>query len=336
MLDGKKIIDEWGNPSVKMQMVSVTLEADISYDITLEYFEKAGEAEISLGWRAEQSLKDQEAVSIAAKCDAAVICVGFNADTESEGADRSFRLPAEQEALISEIAGVNKRTIVVITAGGNISMSGWIDQVEGILHAWYPGQEGGTALAEIIFGDVNPSGKIPASFEKRWEDNPCFNSYYDADNDKHVNYSEGIFIGYRHYDKSGVEPLFPFGYGLSYTKFDYSSLRLNSEKLKNGERIYVSFDVKNTGLKAGAEVVQVYIRDVIASEPRPVKELKGFDKIFLEPGEVKNVIIALDEIALSFYSSKKKRWIAEPGQFEVLVGSSSADIRLKGTFSYAD
>jgi beta-glucosidase len=334
-LDGKKIIDEWADQSAKTQIVSVRLEAEIPSDIVLEYYENTGDAEISLGWRAEQNLKDLEAVRIAARCDAAIVCVGFNAETESEGADRSFQLSREQEDLISEVACVNKRTIVVVTAGGNIAMTGWLDQVPGLLHTWYSGQEGGTALADILFGDVNPSGKLPASFEKRWEDNPCYNSYYDPDTDKHVKYTEGLFIGYRYYDKNSVEPLFPFGYGLSYTKFEYGSLHMDREKLKKGDRLAVSFDIKNIGSREGAEVAQLYIRDIDASEIRPVKELKGFEKILLKPGEVKTLKIEIDERALSFYSSKKKQWIAEPGKFEALVGSSSKEIKLKGTFSYS-
>jgi beta-glucosidase len=335
-LDGKKIIDEWGNPSIKSQMISVQLEAKRSYDVKLEYYENKGEAEISFGWRREENPKETEAVRLAAKCDVTLVCVGFNADTESEGIDRPFNLPAEQESLIKEIARVNKKTIVIMTAGGNVSMEGWLDQVPGVLYVWYPGQEGGTALADILFGDINPSGKLPASFEKRWEDNSCFNSYYDADSDKHVKYSEGIFMGYRHYDRSSTQPLFPFGYGLSYTKFEYGSLHLDTDRLKRGKSMTISFNVKNIGLQAGAEVAQMYIHDVESSEPRPVKELKGFGKVHLQPGEVKNVIIEIDESALSFYSSKKNRWIAEPGQFEVLIGSSSKDIKLRGTFSYVD
>ena len=335
-LGGEKIIDEWANPSVKILMVSIPLKAGMSYDIKLEYYENKGESEISLGWKAEENPKDLEAVRLAARCDVAVVCVGFNSDTESEGADRSFQLPSEQVDLIREVARVNKRTIVVVTAGGNIATAGWLDKVPGLLHAWYPGQEGGTAVADIIFGDVNPSGKLPATFEKRWEDNPCYNSYYDTDSDKHVKYSEGIFIGYRHFDKSSIEPLYPFGYGLSYTAFEYGSLRLNTERLKKGDRLTVSFDVKNTGSRDGAEVAQLYIRDIDASEPRPVKELKGFEKIFLKPGEVKTLKIEIDELALSFYSSKKKQWIAERGKFEILVGSSSKDIKLKRIFSYAE
>jgi beta-glucosidase len=271
-------------------------------------------------------------VRLAAICDAAVVCVGFNPNTEGEGFDRPFELPSEQLDLIRNVAKVNRRTIVVLTSGGNVSPENWLSEVSAYIEAWYPGQEGGTALAEILFGRTNPSGKLPASFEKRWEDNATFSSYFDTGKTRHIAYTEGLFIGYRHFDKDNIEPLFPFGYGLSYTSFEYKNLQI--KQVLTGpeiqEKTGLCFDITNTGKMEGAEIAQVYVGPVNASVPRPVKELKGFSKIFLLPGETKRVNILLDRDAFSYYDVNKKSWVVEPGEFEFLIGSSSRDIRLKG------
>jgi beta-glucosidase len=331
-VDNRLVIDNWQDQAATMKTAALALKAGMMPDIKLEYYEHGGGAEISLGWRKRIESEDADAVKLAARADVAIVCVGFNSETEGEGFDRPFEISKEQEELIREVARVNKRTIVVVTAGGNVSMSGWLDDVAGLVHAWYAGQEGGTAISEILFGDVNPSGKLPVSFEKRWEDNATYNSYYDDDKDLKVTYSEGVFLGYRHFDKENIEPMFPFGFGLSYTTFSYENLKTTPQNLRRGGKISVSLDVTNSGKCAGAEVVQVYVRDIESSVPRPVKELKGFEKIELKPGETKRVRIELDESALSFYDPLKKAWVSEPGAFEVLVGSSSRDIRLKERF----
>jgi beta-glucosidase len=213
------------------------------------------------------------------------------------------------------------------------SRSSWLDDVGALLHTWYPGQEGGTAVAEILFGDVNPSGKLPVSFEKRWEDNATYNSYYDVDGDKKVAYKEGLFLGYRHFDSDNVEPLFPFGFGLSYTTFEYKNLSISPAAKGGGVPFTVTFDVTNTGRRAGAEAAQVYVHEVEPSVPRPVKTLKGFEKVWLQPGETKSVKVVLEKSAFSFYDVSKKSWVADPGKYEILVGSSSRDIRLRGELS---
>lgn len=278
----------------------------------------------------ERSLPAKE---IAARADAVILCVGFDASTESEGADRTFDLPAGQDELIREISSVNKNVIVVITAGGGVDMTGWIDAVPAILHAWYTGQEGGSALTRILFGEVSPSGKLPASFERRWEDNPVFNSYYPKPGENHVAYSEGIFLGYRGYDRAATKPLFPFGYGLSYTHFEYSHLSVSPEAGGDPATVTVSFDIKNSGGRAGAEVAEVYVGDAHSPVPRPVKELKGFAKVFLRPGESKRVAVQLNRRAFSYYDVASKQWTAQPGEFSILVGSSAEKIELKGIFS---
>ena len=167
------------------------------------------------------------------------------------GGDRTFRLPGGQDSFIQQIAAINKNVIVVLTAGGNADITRWIDKVPGLLHAWYPGQEGATALAQILFGDVSPSGKLPASFERRWEDNASFDSYYPKQ-DKKIEYKEGIFLGYRHFDRSPVKPLFPFGFGLSYTQFQYSALTVTPASSDVSAPVIVSFSVRNTGSREGA------------------------------------------------------------------------------------
>jgi beta-glucosidase len=309
------------------------LQAGKLYKIRLEYFENVGTATVRFGIAAPTRALDAETKALASKADAVILCVGFDPTSESEGGDRTFRLPGGQDALIQQIAEVNKNVIVVLTAGGNVDMTSWIDRVPALLHAWYPGQEGGTALAQILFGEVNPSGKLPASFERRWEDNAAFANYYPKSGTKRVEYKEGVFVGYRHFDRAEVKPLFPFGYGLSYTTFQYSDLKITPASANLSSPVTVSFNVKNTGSRPGAEVAEVYVGDSHASVPRPVKELKGFAKVHLQPGETKQVTVSLDRRAFSFYDVDKGDWKAEPGKFSILVGSSSAKMELQGDFT---
>jgi len=209
-------------------------------------------------------------------------------------------------------------------------MTKWIDSTPALIHAWYPGEEGGTALAEILFGDVSPSGKLPASFERRWQDNATYNSYYAKDGSKHVAYTEGLFVGYRHFDKTGIKPMFPFGYGLSYTTFKYSGLKITPASFAGNEPVTVSFDVTNTGQREGAEIGEVYVSDAHEKVPMPVKELKGFGKVDLKPGQTKTITVTLNRRAFSYYDVGKKGWTADPGNFGILVGNSSENIELKG------
>jgi beta-glucosidase len=196
---------------------------------------------------------------------------------------------------------------------------------------WYGGQEGGHAIASILFGDANPSGKLPVTFPKEMKDSAAYGHYPGTN--LHVEYAEGIYVGYRHFDAHQIEPLFPFGYGLSYTKFEYSGLKVTPATVAPGQKVTVALQVRNTGERAGAEVVQLYLHDVKSSLPRPPQELKRFRRVALEPGAEKTVTFVIDQPALSFYSPEKHAWVAEPGVFEVLVGASSRDIRLKGAFT---
>jgi len=199
--------------------------------------------------------------------------------------------------------------------------------------AWYLGQEGNLAAAEILFGDLNPSGKLPASFAYNLEDNPTYNSYYDKDNDLRVSYDEGIFIGYRYWDKAEKEPRFPFGYGLSYTQFEFSNISVDKDKYSSGETVKVTVDVKNIGKVDGAEVVQLYVSDKESALPRPVKELKGFEKVNLKSGETKTIAFELNKADFSYFDPDKKDWVLEPGEFEILIGSSSKDITQSATIT---
>jgi beta-glucosidase len=273
----------------------------------------------------------KEAVGVAAKADAVILVVGDSADVESEGHDRkTLDLPEGQDELIQDVAKTNKNTIVVVNAGSAVNVSKWINDVPALVYGWFGGQEVGHGIADALFGDVNPSGKLPFTFINDIKDSPAYGNYLGEN--LHVKYAEGIYVGYRYFDKHDIAPQFPFGYGLSYTSFDYSDLKLTPAKITGGQTVEVSVKVRNRGKRAGAEVVQLYVHDGHASVDRPIKELKGFRRVELKAGESKTVNFTLDKSALAYFSTEKKDWVAEPGQFEVWIGASSRDIRLKGNF----
>ena len=327
-LDGKLLFDNWSNQKFILAQASVPLDAK-PHKIILEHHtgEGFGLPFIRMGIVFKGSWVDPAAEELAAKADAVVVAVGFNPQSETEGWDRTFALPPGQNELIQKIAAKNKNTIVVITSGGGVDMTSWLDKVPGIVEAWYPGQEGGTALAEVLTGDVNPSGHLPATVERRWEDNPTHDSYYPAAGTNTVPYKEGVFVGYRGYEHNKTKPLFPFGYGLSYTTFKYSNLVADEHG--------VSFDVTNTGSRAGDAVPEVYIAPEQSRVPRPPKELKGFARVTLQPGETKTVKVPLNPRSFAYYDTAGKQWKAERGDYGVLVGSSSAQIELTGKIMLA-
>ena len=313
----------------------IEVEAGKKYRLRVEYHNYGGDARIGLkaGILNESLLKQT-----LAKAKNVVLCVGFNngdedGGIEGEGADRSFALPKPRLELIRKVTSLHDNVVVVVNAGGGIDFSDWGDKVKAIVTAWYSGQEGGRAVAEILTGVISPSGKLPISIEHRWEDNPVSKSYYENmkfAEYKRTQYSEGIFMGYRGYDKSGIKPLYPFGYGLSYTTFAYGNLMVE----KNGvNRVKVTFDISNTGKMDAAEVAQVYVHDVKSSVPRPYKELKGYEKVFLKKGETKRVTIELEDDAFSYYDMDKQRFVVEKGDFEILVGTSSECLPLKGSIT---
>lgn len=271
----------------------------------------------------------KEAAAVAAQCDAAVVVVGDSNIQESEGFDRTtMQLPAGQEELIAAVAAANPRTVVVVIAGSPVATASWLGQVPGVLCSWFSGQEGGRAIGEALFGQINPSGKLPVTWPKRYEDSTAY-AHYPGVN-LHVTYAEGIYVGYRGFDKRGIEPLFPFGYGLSYTTFAYSGLHV----VPSAEGATVTFTVRNTGERPGAEVAELYVHQPHPRIDRPLKELKGFRRIVLAPGESKTVTLSLNRADLSYFDPVKNDWVADPGEFDVWVGSSSADIRLRGEFNY--
>lgn len=274
----------------------------------------------------------QAASSAASQADLAVVVVGRSSKLESEGYDvKTMDLPDGQDELIEAVEKANPHTIVVLNTGDPVTMTKWLDKTPALLDMWYGGQEAGHALASILFGDANPSGKLPVTMPKRFEDSPAF-GHYPGEN-LEVDYAEGIYVGYRYFDTKNVEPAFPFGFGLSYTKFGYSDLKvvhfIRSAGTRKTEGDVVTFNVKNSGSRDGAEVVQIYVHDGHSKIDRPVHELKGFERVELKAGESKKVQFDLDRMALSYWSPEKKDWVAEPGTFEVEVGSSSRDIRLR-------
>ena len=270
------------------------------------------------------------AVTLARNTDAVIIVVGSADNYETEGDDRpSMKLTGKQDKLIESILNVNDNTVVVMNTGSPIEMP-WVSSCPAILQVWLPGQEGGNAISNILFGNVNPSGKLPVTFPIALEDNPSY-KYYPGNDE--VEYSEGIYVGYRYYDTKNVAPLFPFGHGLSYTKFEYSNFNCPIEvsSLKNVE---LKFIIKNVGKTQGQEVVQCYVRDVESRLERPIKELKAFYKLNLLPGESKTVNLSLDNTSFSFFDDQINKWIVEPGKFEIMIGSSSKDIRLKQIINF--
>ena len=274
----------------------------------------------------------REAVELARRVDAAIVFVGFSPRNETECQDRTFELPSGQDELISAVAAANPKTIIVLNAGGPVAMGRWIAQVQSVLLAWYPGQAAGPAIAALLFGDENPSGKLPVTFPRVWEDSPAYGNYPGTE--LRVNYAEGIYVGYRHFDKRQVAPLYAFGHGLSYTTFDYCDLEVLPASIHEGKSVTVSLKVRNSGQRAGAEVVELYVRDVDSTVDRPMRELKGFARIELDPGEVATVTFELGAAALAFYDEQSKAWVVEPGRFEIHVGASSRDLRLSGNFEY--
>ena len=305
---------------------SIALEAGRAVPIAVEFAWTAAPttlAYMNLGVR-EPAGTIAEAVEAARAADAAIVMVGSASTTEAEGYDReNIDLPGAQNALVDAVLAANPNTVVVVNAGSPMTMP-WIDKAKAALVTWLPGEEGPHALANVLFGFSAPSGRLPVTFPKRIDDIPTFKTYRGGAT---APYSEGLFVGYRHYDKEKIAPLFPFGHGLSYTRFAYSSLVAPSHA-KAGEAIEVKVTIANSGKRAGKDTVQLYVAPRAPSLPRPPKELKAFAKVSLKPGESKTVALPLDARAFSFYDPRAKRWIVEPGDYELVIAASATDIRL--------
>jgi len=330
-LDNEMIVDHSDDADMGKQVIAeVELKGGKAYPIKVEYYWKGNPRwrSVALGHQPPQPLDlIAEAVKLAKKADVVVLVASLNGQWETEGADRvDMKLPGAQDELIRQVAKANKNTIVVLNVGSPVEMP-WIDKVPAVLQLWYDSQEQGNALADILFGDENPSGKLPTTFPVRLEDNPAYINY-PGENGK-VRYGEGIFVGYRYYDKKNIAPLFPFGHGLSYTKFKYSNLKLSADSITPNDTLKVKVDVTNTGKVAGKEIVQLYVRDVKSTFGRPDKELKGFEKIELKPKQTKTVTFTLDREAFWYFDTLKNAWSTESGEFEILVGGSSRDVSEK-------
>jgi beta-glucosidase len=277
-----------------------------------------------------------QAVRAAQQADVAIVFAGLGHEPhcDTEGTDRKdLRLPYGQDELIRQVRQANPKTIVALVSGSPVEMDPWLADVPAVLEAWYSGMEGGNAVARVLFGDVNPSGKLPCTFPKRLEDSPAHALKAYPGTNGTVRYEEGLLVGYRYFDTKEIEPLFPFGHGLSYTRFDYSDFKVATGAEAGGPLATVEFVLANTGDRAGAEVAQVYIHQSQPSLSRPYKELKGFRKIFLQPHERQTISIPLDRSAFAFYDPNQQGWLAEKGEYEIFVGSSSRDIHLTGKFT---
>ncbi len=341
-VDGREAIDNWtrqergqtyfGFGSAEAT-APVYMEAGREYDLRVEYSSQGAAMLNAFRLGHLPPVPDdaiERAVDLAAQSDAALLFIGLNGDWESEGHDRNdMELTGRQNELVSRVAAANPRTVVMLQTGSPVAMP-WLDVVPSVLQAWYPGQECGNAIADVLFGAANPSGKLPQTFPVRLEDNPAFINY-PGENGR-VRYGEGVSVGYRYYDKKKVEPLFPFGHGLSYTSYSYGEPRLSADAIGPDETLIVEVDVTNTGRRAGPEVVQLYVRDAEANVFRPEKELKGFARVVLEPGQTSTATMTLDRSSLAYWDDARHTWVAEAGDFDVLVGCSSGDIRGRAAF----
>jgi beta-glucosidase len=339
-LDGKLVLESKGDETPKSgtsvyqnQSKQVQLTAGQPYALRVEFSRTTmgnfAHVKAMLGHILEHDNRLEQAVEAAKQADVAVLFVGQPEGFETEGVDRpNLQLPGRQNELIEAVAQVNPNMIVVLNTGAPAEMP-WLDKVAAVIDAHYPGQEAGNAVTNVLTGKVNPSGKLTVTFPKRLQDTPAYNNYPGG---RDVVYGEGIFVGYRHYDTRDIEPLFPFGYGLSYTTFGYGAIDAPAQ-IRIGDLVTVSVDVTNTGDVTGKEVVQLYVHEKRPAQQRPVKELKGFQKVELAPGETKTVQFTLNERAFASYFTDRHAWVVTPGEFDILIGSSSADIRATNTIT---
>ena len=345
LVNGKEILHQERAEGQVPQSATVEMAAGETATVVAELQPRGATPRFGLGIAYLPELISAETREMAAKADVVIIAAGFNPRSEGEGHDRTFALPWGQDTLIETIAAINPRTIVTLTGGGGMDTRGWLSKVPALLQIWYPGQEGGTAVAEVLFGKHNPEGKLPVSFDRSWEENPSYACYYPikgADTSlhvveegrppvdyviPHVKYDDGLLVGYRYWTTTGKHPLFPFGFGLSYTTFSFSKLEVSATAAA-GSTVPVSFDVTNTGSVAGADVAQLYVSDPSSTVKRPERELKGFEKVRLAPGETKHVTINLDARAFSYWDAAAHKWTIDPGKFVIRVGDSSENTPL--------
>jgi beta-glucosidase len=345
LIDGKPLLSPPHVEGQAPQFWTLDLSAGQTINVVAEYLPGFVGVRLGLGIAYQPDLISEDVRKFAAAADVTVVAVGFSTTTESEGLDRSFELPWGQDALIEAVAAANPHTVVTLTAGGGTDTRRWLSKVPALVDNYYPGQEGGTAIAEVLFGKHNPEGKLPVSFDRRWDESPSAQYYYpipgadtalhvtETDGRKveyvipHVKYEDRLMVGYRYWTTTGKHPLFPFGFGLSYTTFSFSRLQVPATAA-SGSAVPVSFDITNTGSVAGAEVTQLYVSDPSAKAKRPERELKGFEKVRLAPGETKHVTLNLDARAFSYWDEAAHKWTIDPGKFVVRVGDSSENTPL--------
>ena len=330
-LDGKQAIDIKGQEGT----YKVHLEKGHKYDLKVEYHghgyspDMGYSLSIQLGWQHPEDASINNAVRVASHSDVAIVFAGTSNHFESEGFDRkSLELPDNQDELIQRVARANKHTIVVLTTGAPVLVNKWINQVPAVLESWFDGSEIGNAIADVILGNYNPSGKLPITFVKTWSQEPEAIQHYN-DSDTLITYSDGLYVGYRYFDSKHIKPEFPFGYGLSYTSFKYSDLNIQNNSTAGNPNVEVSFRITNTGHRSGAEIAQVYVHEEHPELDRPEKALKGFARVELNPGQSQEVHLKLAGDAFHYFNPDKKAWVIDPNKFDILVGSSSADIHLQ-------
>jgi len=322
-LEDKLILDQWRKGLTTFKTVSVTMEAGKSYRLRIEYFFDGGISMVKFGWQLPDHDYIAEAVETARVSDAVIIFAGLYERFESEGQDRPRLELPNQDQLIAAVAAVNPRTVVVLNSGTPVRTDKWLHLTGALVQAWYPGQEGGDAVARVLLGKVNPSAKLPFSYINDYSQSPAFKGYKEKS--LKSNYDEGIYVGYRYLDHHGINPAFAFGHGLSYTVFEYRNIKAVS----SGPEVQVRCDIKNSGGRTGREIVQLYVHPVQSSVSRPPQELKGFAEVSLAPGESRTVTIKLNDAAFAYYDEGAKSWKTEAGDYEIRVGASSRDIRLR-------
>jgi beta-glucosidase len=322
-INDKLVYEDWSHHAATNKTVKVNMAEGKLYKIKMEYFQDEGGATAILGWKIGKDNLLTSAVDLAKKSDCVLLFVGTSNSVETEGTDRDdLFLPAGQDELISKVAEVNKNVIVVLTTGSPVLMDNWIGKVKGVVEMWFAGSEGGNAIADVLLGNYNPSGKLPITFPKRWEDCSAFSTYKKLEAREY--YSDDIYVGYRHFDKNNIEPLFPFGYGLSYTTFEYSNLAVS----KAADGFEIKYVIKNIGKIKGAEVSQLYIASNNSSVDHPKKELKGFSRTALNPGESAEIKLKLSREDFAYFSEELNSWKTDKGTYGILIGSSSRNIKL--------
>jgi beta-glucosidase len=336
IVDGKTLIDRTEINAPMVEQIRTVMPTGV-HKVVLQDLgvPKFDNATTRLGIVKADASVHTAALELAKRADVVVLSVGFDIETEGEGADREFQLLPGQNELIEQVAAVNPHTIVVLNAGGSVDTMPWLSQVPALLDIWYPGQEGGIALGRILFGDANPSGRLPISWERSQQDNPSAAYYYTAPGTSRISYGDDIFVGYRGYEHNHTQPLFPFGFGLSYTSFAYSNLAIHEDPGATAGAYTVGFDVTNTGKREGADVAQIYVSEDRPQVPRPPQELKGFARVDLAPGESKHLTVPLEARSFAWYDVTAKAWHADAGTFTIHVSRSSADPQLRGEVSLA-